>query len=265
MGRIFAIGDIHGRFDLLAALDMKLIIEHGLNLNRSMGGTDKIIFLGDYVDRGPDSNKVLHYIKSMQELNPGGVVALYGNHEDLMVKAVKKMGQPNDPYGPGYWWEVNGGKATYQSFGGTSVEDHKIPADIIDWVCELPWHHEEPGFFFAHAPLPRENRRHGFLKGQPFDKEEYIWSRPGDGDEPGFARPLEKDGEKVIGVCGHFKKGDEVGAAPRLYEHYWYLDTGCGCYTRRGLAAVEIHSKTVVMVKPDDLRPPHTIVPPPTT
>jgi len=243
--RLFAIGDIHGRADLLELLLRKLFTEEKLNLL-----VDKLIFLGDYMDRGPDSSRVVELVKNLQEMHMNNVICLYGNHEDLMIKAVDQVGDPDDPWGSDYWWRVNGGDQTVQSFGGSDCHtNHGISKEIINWIRSLPVFHEEPGFFFAHAPLPRENRRHIQNRGKTFTKEEYIWSRPENGDESGYARVL----EGKIGVCGHYKKGDSSGALPRLYDHYWYIDTGCGCNIKRGLAAVECGSKRVIMAEVRDL------------
>lgn len=74
--RIFAISDIHGCFDKLIEMLNKI------NFNPS---SDKIIFLGDYVDRGPDSMKTLFFIDQLIEL---GSIALIGNHDEIFKEII---------------------------------------------------------------------------------------------------------------------------------------------------------------------------------
>ena len=77
---IYVIGDIHGRLDLLTTL-LAEIEQHRAGRGRT------IVFLGDYIDRGPDSAGVVATVRRLQALEPGSIVCLKGNHEDLMLKA----------------------------------------------------------------------------------------------------------------------------------------------------------------------------------
>src|SRR5947208_3079344 len=98
----FAITDIHGRFDLLRrALDGITRITKKAN----------VIFLGDYIDRGPDSARVLKTLMHGPTRDGDVWTCLKGNHEDMMVHAVAK---PRDiPY-----WTRNGGETTLKSYNG---------------------------------------------------------------------------------------------------------------------------------------------------
>jgi serine/threonine protein phosphatase 1 len=101
--RLYAIGDIHGRLDLLERM-IELI-----NLDvKAHAGDSLIVTLGDYVDRGPDSRGVLDLLLS----NPfaGKYVALKGNHEALLEAFL------NDPTVGADWWRL-GGFETLRSFG----------------------------------------------------------------------------------------------------------------------------------------------------
>ncbi len=102
--RIYAVGDIHGRADLLAEL-VELI---KADASSHAAVENRLVFLGDYVDRGPDSHGV---IKLLLHDVPVGMTAqfLMGNHERLMLDAwadVKRF-----PL-----WIANGGKATEESY-----------------------------------------------------------------------------------------------------------------------------------------------------
>ena len=76
MGKIYAIGDIHGCYDQLLAL-MKVI---PINFKR-----DTLVFMGDYIDRGTQSVEVVDYLIELKKRVPG-IIFLKGNHEDMLEK-----------------------------------------------------------------------------------------------------------------------------------------------------------------------------------
>ncbi|MDB6139613.1 MAG: serine/threonine protein phosphatase, partial [Verrucomicrobiaceae bacterium] len=75
MSRVFAIGDVHGCLTALQRLDKEL----------AFGPEDKVIALGDYIDRGPDSKGVIDYLISLGRR--ARLVTLRGNHEVMMLAA----------------------------------------------------------------------------------------------------------------------------------------------------------------------------------
>src|SRR5580658_5337056 len=79
--RTYAVGDVHGRLDLLR-LAIEAISEHVGD------GPFRVVFLGDYVDRGPESRGVIEQLIDLQRDWP--VVCLKGNHEELMLHAVTR-------------------------------------------------------------------------------------------------------------------------------------------------------------------------------
>src|SRR3954471_1902245 len=98
-----AIGDIHGRLDLLTTV-LAQIEQHRAGRDRT------IVFLGDYIDRGPDSAGVIAPVRKLQAQEPDAIVCLKGNHEDLMLKAYRDESKVN-------LWVMNGGYETMASFG----------------------------------------------------------------------------------------------------------------------------------------------------
>ena len=80
---VYAVGDIHGRADLLAALLAKITSDVA---RREGAGRRTLVFLGDYIDRGPDSKEVVDLLLTGL---PGGFDAhfLKGNHEAIMMAA----------------------------------------------------------------------------------------------------------------------------------------------------------------------------------
>ena len=130
---IYAFGDVHGHCVELTELLGKIEPVAG----------DTVVFVGDYIDRGPDSKGVIELVRSY---HPDGVkvVALKGNHEDMMV-LVHEQPEKVD------WWFMNGGRATIESYGGT------IPPSILEWADKLPISYEQDGYFFCHAGVDPDN------------------------------------------------------------------------------------------------------------
>ncbi len=103
---LYAIGDIHGRADLLHQL-LDLIIG---DVGRSATATVHLVFLGDYVDRGPDSSKVVETLLLMKRNAPEQVTLLKGNHEQALLEFLEKPST-------GGAWADHGGRETLLSYG----------------------------------------------------------------------------------------------------------------------------------------------------
>ena len=100
--RCYVIGDIHGCFDELRYLIEGLPLEPG----------DRLVFLGDYIDRGPDSKGVVSYLLELQkDAAAYDLIFLKGNHEDMLLSYLGLRGQN------GNMFFHNGGKATLASYG----------------------------------------------------------------------------------------------------------------------------------------------------
>lgn len=81
--RVYAIGDVHGRLDLLTALAQ--VVEDEITAGEVEGVESHIVLLGDLVDRGPDSAGVVEYSRKWRKQRP--VHILWGNHEEMFVKS----------------------------------------------------------------------------------------------------------------------------------------------------------------------------------
>jgi len=103
--RLFAIGDIHGCYESLRKL-----IEHKIEIKKS----DRLVFLGDYIDRGNQSRKVIDYIIELQKKD-FDIITLIGNHESMLIDALD-----NDEFLSE--WIQNGGFTTLISFGINSLK-----------------------------------------------------------------------------------------------------------------------------------------------
>lgn len=223
-GRIFAIPDIHGEYHKLENLLFILAYHHNVNLT-----IDKLVFLGDYVDRGLDSCNVLEYIKELQEEHPSNVIALLGNHEQMMIDYYQGL----DKWG---LWLCNGGNATIQSLQTAGYEE--CPDSLLEWLKSLPLCHQERGFFFSHAPIGNEDYRG--VSREVFTKEDMIWSY-WKGDES-----LAHKHKDAVGVCGHIHALNKNMFHPRFYDHYIFADAGCGCHPKAPLCAINVETREVV-------------------
>ncbi len=228
---IFAIGDIHGEYDKLDGLLEILNEHHKLDLF----GTDKLIFMGDYVDRGPDSFRVLTCLYNLQKKHSKNVICLAGNHEYLML----------DWYGGKDKWDLwgcNGGNKTRSSFEYYTGEP-KCPTFLKNWVKNLPLQYETTtdegqGFFFSHAPIGNAEFRG--TDREVFNQDDLTWTFfPNEEDAHVHANG-------IIGVCGHVHALRRNIMAPRFYDHYIYTDAGCGCHKDAPLCAVEVISRQVI-------------------
>ena len=155
-GRTFAIGDIHGDLAALNKLFARL---------PSLVADDTVVFLGDYVDRGPDSAGVVARIRALEATCPAKVVSLRGNHEDAWLQVID-AGWPEFVLP-----RSNGCLECYRSFtGGTPPDrnDHAtseemvamlggkfLPVDIVEWMRQLPFFFEDDHGIYVHAGIKR--------------------------------------------------------------------------------------------------------------
>lgn len=137
----YVIGDIHGRPNLLN----QLIRDVPWDVTR-----DKIVFLGDLIDRGIDAPGVVEKIMELSARNPN-VVALRGNHEQMMLDCLD--------YGDLQWLiPENGGLATLAGYGFDleslrDVSDIRIPEEHVEFLRSLPYFHEDEQAIYVHAGL----------------------------------------------------------------------------------------------------------------
>lgn len=121
---------------------------------------DHLIFLGDYIDRGPDSKGVIDEIMHLQE-NGYKVTALFGNHEEFLLNNLKYANENTDflsrikPNKLRKEWYEFGGKDTLKSFGVKDVR--KIPIKYIEWIRSLDYYLEFKDYVIVHAGLNFKN------------------------------------------------------------------------------------------------------------
>ena len=106
MANLWAIGDIHGQDKQLNALLAALPRQSG----------DTTVFLGDYIDRGPNSAQVVRRVLAEYDADPDHTILLWGNHEDMAATHFKFVAPSGFTYDP-YDWFKNGGKEALASWG----------------------------------------------------------------------------------------------------------------------------------------------------
>ena len=137
----YVIGDVHGRPHLLD----QLIHHVPWDVHK-----DKIVFLGDLIDRGPDAPGIIERVMKRAEDNPN-VVVLRGNHEQMMLDCLD--------YGDLQWLiPENGGLATLTGYGFNldeleDVSDIHIPEAHVEFLRSLPYFHEDEQAIYVHAGL----------------------------------------------------------------------------------------------------------------
>lgn len=144
----YAIGDIHGRYDLLVGL-YDMIIEE-INNNPDVVFGDTIIFLGDYIDRGPQAKEVLDFLMTRENTNELNHLFLLGNHEEFMVYCRRNPKDQNTLH----QWLFHGGEQTLEAFGKTAKQlYHGHLDDYIEWLEKLPVIAHDADYVFVHAAI----------------------------------------------------------------------------------------------------------------
>ena len=139
MNRTFVIGDIHGCSDALSRLLAEI---------NPLKKDDTIIFMGDYIDRGPDSRGVIDIVLQFRKLH-NRVITLMGNHEFMLLGVLKGHGQNE--------FLSMGGDATLKSYGISpeSINDlaAMIPRNHLAFLQDLMPYWEDENYIYVHAGL----------------------------------------------------------------------------------------------------------------
>lgn len=228
---IYAIGDIHGQLAML---------EGALGRIERDGGPDaRIVFLGDYTDRGPDSRGVIELLARGKRAERNWVFLL-GNHDRMFSMFMQDYPRNDARLLLGYHWlhERIGGIETLASYGVDVAEGARIyqvhetaraavPQSHQDFLAGLQPHHEEDGKLFVHAGI-----RPG-LALEEQTEDDLIWIRQEFLNDP---RP-----HPWLVVHGHTPERQPVHAGNRVN-----LDSGAG-YGRPLTAAVFEDSQAWVL------------------
>lgn len=191
---IYAVGDIHGCLDQLE----KLLDNVQPDLEK-----DVLLFIGDYIDRGPDSRGVVDYVLRLQQKYPREhIICLKGNHEAMLLDFLQ--GRQRELF------LFNGGQSTLRDYWGDNWDKPAqllLPPEHEQFYQELRLYYETPDFIFVHG---------GLKPGVPLaeqQEEDLLWIR---GE---FIASTEDFGRRVIFGHTPFKQ-------PLLLPNKIGIDTG---------------------------------------
>ena len=219
MGRLFAISDIHGCFKPFYELVVRTI-----NLKKS----DRLILLGDYIDRGDQIREVVDFIIDLKEKG-FDITILKGNHEAMLIDSIL------DPEMFALWM-MNKGATTLESFGIN--EAGQLEKKYIDFFDSLGYYYEEGKLLFVHAGF------NDFITDPFSDFEAMVWE-----SNPSYLNPLLQG--RII-IHGHRPKIIEF-VMRRINEksNVIPIDTGCVYEKELGygfLSALDVNRMELISV-----------------
>jgi len=215
----FVIGDIHG-----CATELRLLLEQ-----LPITGDSTVVFVGDYIDRGPNAREVIEILLGLMQRCH--VVTLLGNHEAMFfdfLQDPKSLG--------GGMFIYNGGSATLASYANEHGE-YTIPREHLDFLFSLKLYHEGGDYFFVHAGVPPKPLEE---LDPEHDRDELLWTRNMTNSPYRWS--------KII-VHGHCQRNE-----PEIAPNHINVDTGC-VYNGR-LTAIELTSGRIYSVPRDVKTPP---------
>lgn len=215
-GRVLVVGDVHGCRRELEVLLRALAVAAG----------DTVVFLGDYIDRGPDVRGVLERLLALAASPGVRSIFLRGNHEDMLLGYLGHGGR----YGEAFL--ANGGDATLRSYGVSGTPDAArfeaaLPPAHLEFVRATKLLHVEGQYVMVHA---------GVRPGRPLDRQnahDLLWIR-----DEFIARP-HAFGKTV--VFGHTPMREVLEDLPYKIG----IDTGCvygGMLSALELPGLTIHA-----------------------
>lgn len=188
---LIAIGDIHG---------CARTLDHLLEV-LTPADSDHLVFVGDYVDRGPDSRGVIQRLLALRERYT--CTFLRGNHEAMMLGYLDR--------GDFDLWRLNGGLETLYSYGGAG-RPIDIPEAHVAFLHATELYLETADYFFVHAGLkPQYTIRENLLS---FGEDVFLWERSHlAAERVAWEKPV---------VCGHTPRPEPIDR-----PHLVGIDTGC--------------------------------------
>lgn len=221
--RVYAIGDIHGRFDLMISL-LRVICSDAENFDDDR--STRIVFLGDYIDRGDETAQVLSALRSLWAHAAGGITFLRGNHEDALLAFLA------DPVSGRRWLDY-GAEQTLASYGipqpprnpsdnglRQTRDELSIAMDEdVAFLGAMPSHAKRGDVLFTHAGC------NASAKEIELDAKAMMWGHPSalvDAPIPG-----------TLVVHGHYDSVEPVNCPGRIC-----VDTGA--YYSGRLTAVRL-------------------------
>lgn len=222
--RTLVVGDVHGKLNLLNRL---------LDEIQYQAAQDKLIFIGDLVDRGENSRGVVDRVRELQQEAPDKVIVIKGNHEEMMLSALSRPDSNASDM-----WYANGGIETLQSY---SNEDGSItvPPEHLEFIASLPTYYEDEHAIYVHASLPKMVDGSFLHPSMSPDSMELLWARN--------RRFFESYDGKLV-VFGHTITGTLFGERGKVWQRDSLIDVDTGAYLTGVLSAIQLPSRQVYSV-----------------
>jgi serine/threonine protein phosphatase 1 len=209
--RNFVISDIHGH-----NIPMQMLFDHvGLDLTK-----DKLRFLGDYIDRGPQSAHVIRSIRALQEQ---GAEVQMGNHEQMHIMWVAGRLSDEDYFN-------NGGLTTARSFEAEFDQDEY--EDVLQWMGTLPYISKDDEYIYVHAGINPYSGEEPDVGTALWIRTQFLTATPG--------LVLNASGGRKV-VHGHTPRGRVKDDGARIN-----IDLGAG--SGNALALVELTEGIVYQI-----------------
>lgn len=230
--RIMAVGDVHGQYDKLKTLMRRIKFEPA---------QDILIFLGDLIDRGPESLQCFDYVMHLQKQHPDSVIYLMGNHEREMLDYFDMVEKAKDDLGVRLVnrtseWLVYGGDKTLpqlQKLGKKALQNR------LDYVRTLPLYYRIGDFYFCHAgvdpnvPLEQQQEKdliwirdefyhnyHGketiVVGHTPIQNRKNLWK-----DITWDMYPLIRDNRIILCDTGAYLEGGRLSCIDVITKYVW--------------------------------------------
>jgi serine/threonine protein phosphatase 1 len=235
--RVYAVGDVHGCLSQLRALKALIAAD---NARRAMAHVT-LVYLGDYVDRGPDSRGVIDEVRVPID-GVNATVHLKGNHEAMLQQFLRAPHPVRD-------WLHNGGNDTLRSFGVDVAPAKKgvdldltrdalaaaIGQDRLKWLNNLPLSVQIGDFFHCHAGI-----RPGVALADQTEND-LLWIRET------FLHSRKYHGAVIV-------HGHTPGRAPEALFNRINLDTGCFATGRLTAAVLDGDAAVTFLANTDRLK-----------
>lgn len=210
---LYSIGDIHGNINALKALYNEILQDIELNKHQNV----KIIFLGDYIDRGPDSRGVIDFLMNLSNSERIEHIFLLGNHEQMVIDSMdlQSEGQRLSSFD---MWLRNGGFETLVSYNILPLYNkfyQDFPIQVLNWFKnKCVTHYLHDNVIFVHAQYDTKYDYSSDKELPELTKLTQLWGRSFN----------ISDNDPYFMVCGHTPKS----RLPHGSANYICIDTGCG-------------------------------------
>ena len=211
-GKVVAVGDIHGEYDKMRRM-LACLVRYEILDDRWL------VLLGDYVDMGPDTAKVIEFLVRFKKEYHPNTAFICGNHDLNLIKALGLVDSPEEVFYRGRVPTRN--RDVLVSYGARNVDElkAKMPDSHKEFLANLNWAVEHPDYLFVHVGLdPNESYE---AQVEALAERDMVPHKPKwlYRDHLSFSSPRT---DKIV-VSGHMILNDAIG-----FNNRRLIDTGCG-------------------------------------